>query len=251
MIRREAGEDWLLIAQPEHARMAGVLAQAWALGGERPSPGAIYAAAHHDDGWQLWEQRPRVEPASGAPCNFTEISAAEHLEIWRRGPELVAAHDSYAGLLVSHHGSFLTELRLRSVRLRPGEAEPQRAYLEQAAAWRERVVRGQQLDRERLAREVLLLRLLDYLSLLLCWYPAQDRRIEQHEPGAPPLVLELRARGPCAVAVDPWPFAPELAALEAPVSARRLPRRRYDDASLRAALASAPVETIPIRYERA
>ena len=90
MIRRDAGNDWLLIAQAHHAHLAGELARQW---GNRNVPGLplsneLTRAVHdHDEGWYQWEQRPQVDPETGRPRDFTEMPMAVAAAIWSRSIE--------------------------------------------------------------------------------------------------------------------------------------------------------------------
>ena len=58
MIIRRDGQDLLAITQPDHARLAGVFAEAWRDGA---GPSLVAASHHHDDGWVDWEKAPTVD----------------------------------------------------------------------------------------------------------------------------------------------------------------------------------------------
>ena len=60
MIRRDAGDDWLLISQVEHARIAAEIASAW--GNDRFAAVPmhdllVHAVRHHDDAWARYSNR--------------------------------------------------------------------------------------------------------------------------------------------------------------------------------------------------
>ena len=90
MIRRDYQDTdgtacWLLVTQPEHARLAGELAEHWGAGTVAPlvSPAELLPAVyHHDDGWSDWEQHPTLDPEHGRPRSFTEMPLERSLEIW-------------------------------------------------------------------------------------------------------------------------------------------------------------------------
>ncbi len=243
MIRRDDCDRWLLVPQPEHARMSGELAARWR---ERPVDAAVaLAIGHHDDGWIDWERAPRAGGDTGRPLHFPELPVEDHLAIWRRGPALVAARDPYSGILVSHHGSGLTEMKLRfSSALSPADRTALKRYLDEQRVFRERVAReaGLVLDFGRVGRDVALLRLLDFLSLVLCCGPAETRTIE-----ADGLSLSLAALGDQAVAVAPWPFGEDVERFELAVEARALARDRWHDVTLPAAFAGA--ERVRLGFE--
>jgi hypothetical protein len=75
------------------------------------------AAAHHDDGWAIWERRPDLDPATSQPVQFYDLEPAEHLPAYRAGIERAARLDPWTGLLVSMHGAGLYNDRYRSYRL--------------------------------------------------------------------------------------------------------------------------------------
>lgn len=250
MIRRDAGDVWLLIPQPSHARLAGELAARWSQGAVFPREAVVYGTAHHDDGWIEWERAPRADPATGEPVDFLHLRAEEHLAIWRRGPALVAARDPYAGILVSRHGSALTAMALERDGRTADERAAFEAYLGEQAAFRARLARDlaasapglrPALAGEVLERNVALLQVLDFLSLVLCMGAAGARTLAS--PGTAQVRLFLRPAGEGRVALAPWPFEGD--EVRARVEARRLPKTRYDDASLCRALERAPPETIP------
>ncbi|HMJ02895.1 MAG TPA: DUF3891 family protein, partial [Conexibacter sp.] len=109
MLVRDAGDAWQIVLQTDHADLSGQLAAAWGGPGfARPEPydSVVRAAARHDDGWAVWERRPRLT-ADGAPQSFFTVPAAVHLAFYRAGVEVVQEEDPYAGLLVSMHMSGL------------------------------------------------------------------------------------------------------------------------------------------------
>jgi hypothetical protein len=72
-----------------------------------PRDRVAWAAAEHDNGWAEWEEAPRLNPKTQRPYTYADIPIDQHREIYRRGIGRAIAHDRYAGLLVSLHGSLL------------------------------------------------------------------------------------------------------------------------------------------------
>jgi hypothetical protein len=125
MIRRVMDGHWLCISQPEHARLAGAMAEAWGRPPflpPVPRTEVLQAVAEHDNGWAEWEAAPGLAPAAGGPFHFTEMPVADHLAIWRRGVQRMLERNPYAGLLVSMHGAALMRFRLD-----PGARTPEAA----------------------------------------------------------------------------------------------------------------------------
>lgn len=84
MIRRVQDNDWLLISQLEHARIAAELAEAWDTEelSEFPHRDELLSAIrHHDDGWAAWELAPTINQ-QGEPRDFTEMSMQIATSIW-------------------------------------------------------------------------------------------------------------------------------------------------------------------------
>ena len=118
MIRRDSGNDWLLISQAEHACLAGDLAAAWGNEQVPALPVAdqlVRAVRDHDNGWRRWEQSPEIDPAAGWPRNFTEMPATTAAPIWSASIESAARGEfSHAAALrqferhLQAHGEPLT-----------------------------------------------------------------------------------------------------------------------------------------------
>lgn len=129
MILAELGDRIRFVTQPDHAALAGRLAELWGGAGfARPTPtAAVRLAVHaHDDGWWPRDRRPRLA-ADGSPQAFHELPPAEWIELYGRGIEDVARVDRYAGLLVSMHG---TGLRRRRYGLSPSWGDTPSAFRE-------------------------------------------------------------------------------------------------------------------------
>lgn len=98
MIRREDGNDWLLIPQTEHARLAADIAERWGnaqAGFARCAEELVSAVRHHDDGWLEWEQAPHIDPTNGTPRSFLEMPMTEATEIWNRSIDVCSRDTSW------------------------------------------------------------------------------------------------------------------------------------------------------------
>lgn len=96
MIRRDAGNDWLLISQVDHAHLSGRVAAVW--GNETvprlPVPDDLVPAIRdHDEGWRDWERHPQVDPESGRPRQFTEMPMRESTAVWSESIRACLAGD--------------------------------------------------------------------------------------------------------------------------------------------------------------
>ena len=89
MIRREWEGDFVLIPQPEHARLSGVLAEHWGAGEfVRPEPWdeVLLATYEHDEGWVEWEKRPTLD-ADHFLVNFNRTPLEVTIDNFRRTVE--------------------------------------------------------------------------------------------------------------------------------------------------------------------
>lgn len=105
MIRRELrlGAEaplWLFVSQVEHARISGELARHWRA---EFSTEVVEAIAHHDDGWDVWEESPKINPGIGGPFSFLEMPLAEALSIWDNSILVARRFGPLAGYMVAGH----------------------------------------------------------------------------------------------------------------------------------------------------
>jgi hypothetical protein len=167
-----------------------------------------------------WEGRPTLNPDTGLPRSFMQLSLDEHLEIWWSAAPLVLPQSRYAALLVSMHGTALYERRNRDDgRVRAflaGQADLQARLLETLRA--DPLTAPFATD-EIVRRNQQLVWRWDSLSLglLLGWE------------------LDL----------DPWPFRDD--PLNLRCEGRRQTGRFGDEVAMREALADAPWVTLDIR----
>ncbi|SDY46802.1 Protein of unknown function [Geodermatophilus africanus] len=181
-----------LVRQVEHGRVAGELAAAWGnedfeLGGARAA--VVTAAARHDEGWRFEDARVLYAEAARRPLHFLEIGTADHVRLYRRGVEKVAALDVYAGLLVGMHWTGLYRGRWSS----PGTAG-RLARTEHDRRLQDEVVRDEEqrwIDARRQAwdddepRSVFETRLWHHFDLLQFWdLLSLYLAVSPREPGA-------------------------------------------------------------------
>jgi hypothetical protein len=126
MIVRERSDSFLLFEQHEHALIAGEFALRWR---ERPRPfeSTVYAIANHDLAWREADREVLWNEEKDRPYSFVDYPLDLKLPAQRRGIDLVAAHDPYAGCLCSiHYARFLLDSeRPEEIEFREGEVERQ------------------------------------------------------------------------------------------------------------------------------
>ncbi|MDQ3630995.1 MAG: DUF3891 family protein [Actinomycetota bacterium] len=222
LLREEPDGGIVAIAQPAHAALAGRLAEAW--DDDLPQD-LVMATGRHDDVWAQRDAAARLNPATGRPLTFLELTPEERVEIWSQASTVAIPLGPEAELWVLRHAE-----RLHA-------AYDQPAVKAMVAASSTRV--GELLEKLRaahptrfqdaeLARGTSLLALFDTLSLALCSGVREPRKAG---------VLTL-APGPAGVVtLAPWPFTG--ARLDTFVEARRLPSRVADQNALDAAWVAA------------
>jgi hypothetical protein len=282
MIVRETAGSLTLVRQADHddqcGRMAAYLdptlfpsAQAqWAL---------TLAAFLHDNGWDGWEELPRLQPDTRRPLNFARIGEAERCALYRDGIAIAVETHPLVGLLVSMHGLGL-QRRFLGIHGHTGWRTPppdEHPAIERFCGEQE-LLQLELIDRLRadaelsslvagsaaapdddtggpqplhygpsLLRLYKLLELLDALSLRLAWLGLSEQPLGPLPPVArdtPDQMLAVRKVAEQTLALAPYPFT--RSPLDVPLPARLLDNRPYaDDADYRAAFARAAVVLLP------
>jgi Protein of unknown function (DUF3891) len=228
------GDDLIAVGQPAHAWVSGQLARAWGngrFGTLEPREEVCLAAEQHDAGMAAWEGRPTLNPKTGLPRSFMELTLDEHLEIWWSAAPLVLSQSPYAALLVSMHGTALYERRDLE-RLTAADAERVKAFLAGQRALQEQLRERLDADTAQVHRNQRLIWTWDSLSLglLLGWAPFTLAQVPTTD-GATDVEVT-------AGSLDPWPFATPEVTLR--YDGRPLAGPYADEETMRAALATAP-----------
>jgi hypothetical protein len=243
LLRRDEG-GVIAIGQPAHAWLSGQLARAWGseeFGAVEPWEEVCLGAEQHDAGMAAWERAPTLNPETGLPRSFMELTLDEHLAAWSSAAPLVLAQSRYAALLVSMHGTALYERRDLD-RLEPADADRIRAFLASQRALQDELRASLGASEAEMRRNQRLVWTWDSLSLgLLLGWPPYDLRAVPTAAGETDVAV-------CDGTLDPWPFAASRLSLRC--EGRRLDGPYADEAAMRAALAAAPWETIVIELER-
>lgn len=265
MLISRRGDGLQLVAQQEHARVAGAMAAAW--GNERFSAGAapaslVIAATRHDDGWEGLDAAPVLNEDEGRPAHFLEVPLIDTVAPYGEGVDRIYNEDVRAGVLASMHRAGLWASRWGVQDSPPNEhplarevvaAEDRRITEHTRELWQAHG--GLRSDFEAaLWRDYEALQALDLLSLALCLLDTRNptdpkappplaamtlRRLEQ-PPGGRVVAGVPAAEGARAdlrldvidsgvVRVDPFPFsAGELTLV---LSARRMADQPHADAA--------------------
>ena len=274
MIRRQEGNDFLLITQHDHALLAGELAEHF--GNEffatpDPRESAIKGVSLHDCGWPLHDNDPTLNKSS-LPLDVFESSREIALQVWTASVEGAAARDGYAGLLVSLHvlslsvfASTQTDFqhekfdldnppdRFAVTRFQQREIERQEKLRMTLGLRTERASHHKlptdaaQKKEDQLTFNFRMLQAMDVISLAACCTkpPSKQTQDVMPQPGGAPFKLDL-ARDGNDVRVDPWPF--DQAEIELMIPVCRIAGKKYANVDeLRAAYNAGSNEIITSR----
>jgi hypothetical protein len=231
----------LAIGQLSHSWLSGQLARSWGnqqFGAVEPREEIVLGAQQHDIGWALFDLEPRINPETGLPRTFLDLSVEEHLAVWRGAPERLVSQSLQAALIVSMHGRSLSELRMRSA---TGQNGALQAHVEEEHARQAQLCAALDLSEPQAERMQRQMWTWDGLSLALCnaWRPFIARDV----PTAEGLIaVELRDREDGTSTLDPWPFSAKR--VEVRCEARRLGTRYSDEAAMRRAFERAEPVTL-------
>ncbi|HMO26473.1 MAG TPA: DUF3891 family protein, partial [Tepidisphaeraceae bacterium] len=253
MLVRETDAHWHIIAQHEHARLSGILAEH--VGNERFAglcrDEATIGIALHDAGWQTIDRdAPPLTPV-GKPADVFECDLAVSMQAWSASSQLAADVHPYAGLLVSLHGLRLSsdagtsspgkpsklpegDLRLRFEfnKFQHAQIELQEQLRPRLGLRTDRPLRlglsedSVDLDEAMLASDFAWLRAMDAISLIACMdrAPFDTTPPVPLQPAGGTIRLKTRRRGERLI-VGPWPF--NTLAIECTIAMTRIPKRRF------------------------
>ena len=272
MIRHRRGDEFLLIAQHDHALLAGRFAAR--IGKApfvplRPFREAVDGVSLHDCGWPVHDERPTLND-KGLPLHVLESPMAVAIRVWSESARRAAEKDPYSGLLVSLHVmalSFIAQTHDPTPHERFRDAKDlfvlnkfQHRQAELQEDLRRRL--GMRTDlplRHGLAKPGVneaedlllfnynLLKTCDRLSLDLCCSEPLFEEVEDvyPRPSISPLTLKLGHLGPGAMTVDPWPF--DVERIDDEVACRIVPARPFDsEAAFQDALRQAPPDVLRV-----
>jgi hypothetical protein len=275
MIRHRRADEFLLIAQHDHALLSGQFAER--VGNATfaaPSPfrETVDGVALHDCGWPLHDERPTLND-QGLPLHVLESPMPIAVRVWSESARRAAEKDPYSGLLVSLHVLALSAIaqtrddtpheRYRDARdlfelnkFQHRQAELQEGLRSELRMRTDLPLRlglakpGTDPAEDLLLFNYNLLKLSDRLSLDLCCSEDLFEDVEEvyPRPGAAPVTVKLGHGGEGRMTVDPWPFG--AARLEFDVPCRRVPARRYDgEAEFQDVFNNAPADGLHVRLD--
>ena len=178
--QREGAEDWWLVAQPDHATIAGTMASKIA---SPLFPGldaeVLQAIAQHDDGWASFDSAP--QRLNGRPLSFLDAPVSEFLEAWRASITRAGQHSAIGGILVSQHFCRIAQARPTSAPAAGNDLLKQ--FLSEEAARQSRLMQQQSRSEQEIHELVDVLQFCDLLSLYVCCGSGEDIEFPQRFHG--------------------------------------------------------------------
>lgn len=180
--QKQPADDWWLIAQPDHAALAGDLAANLSSPHLPPlDKDVIRAIAVHDAGWAQFDggergtgrdlevvlRDPKLD-ANGRPLSFLEMTPAEFLSAWTDSIVHAEQTGPIGGVIVSQHFCRLAENRLLWRIDNQQDTHSLQQFLRREAARRERLLEQDPRSPEQLRLLTDVLQFCDLLSLYLC-----------------------------------------------------------------------------------
>ena len=217
--QQEGASAWWLVAQPDHAVLAGELAaQLDVPEFSRLEDDEARAIALHDAGWAKYDgggaagggkgavPQPLRDP-SGRPLSFLQVPVPIFVEAWVASIHCAEEKaGAIGGLMVSGHFRRLAEHRLTSVADPPEDAARIREFVESESRHDAARLPRQSRSRQQIERLVDVLQFCDLLSLYLC---CGSRASVQFPQAIGPRPVVLRRDGELCL-LDPSPFPQEI-----------------------------------------
>ena len=217
MLRLETETGWWLVTHPDHARLAGAIAERWGnhlFASPQPRAHVLLGINTHDDGWAARDAKPSVtkqgKPAAfsielvGRYSAFEEIDLQDYLDVRERAVTKIAAKDAYAALLVSKHTYNLLTARADRSTIAAGQLPLLDAFLERQTELQANLFAAIRSDsdfnegdvtEERIEEHFRLLQATDNMSLLAC--------VDYGAPATLLHPLKLRDGGTAEITVAP------------------------------------------------
>jgi hypothetical protein len=169
--QRASSDAYLLISQPDHAKLSGDLARRFVSPAfPRLSEHVIAAIGAHDEGWRVFPGEADGDAplltSEGKPRSFIEFEPAEFTRAWTGSIHHAASLSAVAGILVSRHFVSLGEFALRKFGTQ--DEVGLRAFLDSEAARQKTLLGECGCSPKEFDEGLQALQFCDLLSLALC-----------------------------------------------------------------------------------
>jgi Protein of unknown function (DUF3891) len=180
--QKQPAQEWWLIAQPDHAALAGDLAALL----ETPlipnlDELVLRAISLHDSGWARFDggergtgreleislREPQVD-ANGKPLSFLEMTPEQFVIAWEESIQRAAEVSVAGGAMVSQHFCRLTRSRLQSHQDSPQDKQHLEDFLGRQSERQAELLSKEAVAEQKLVLLTEVLQFCDLLSLYLC-----------------------------------------------------------------------------------
>jgi uncharacterized protein DUF3891 len=167
--QRQPAHAWWLIAQPDHAALAGDLA-ARASSPILPAldEDVLQGIRLHDEGWNLFDRGTPKPDGRGRPLSFFDLAPVDFVRAWIGSVEKAESVAPISGILVSEHFCRIAHFRLQTKNDPPENLQIIHQFLATEVERQQRLSRQQHRSAEEVRALVDLLQLCDLISLYLC-----------------------------------------------------------------------------------
>lgn len=221
MIRVESATGWHLVTHPDHARLAGLFAEAWGnaqFGRPESFESLLYAIHHHDDGWIARDAAPSLtrqgKPEAftrglvGSYSAFEEIDLPSYLAVRGEATKAVAKMDPLAGVFVSMHTVNLLTEQADLSSIRPEHRAAHASFVAEQRTWQAATATRLGVVPAVLTRGFEFLQACDNLSLIACADYREPRDLRHTHPDRTGRrhTLHCASPSPSVYTLSPWPF---------------------------------------------
>jgi hypothetical protein len=167
--QKQAATEWWLIAQPDHAALAGDLASRIS-SPEFPQLDShlLQAIALHDEGWAQFDGRAPKLDGQGRPTSFLQTSPPDFVNAWRGSIERAVQVAATGGIVVSEHFCRIARVGLQSFRDAPSGLQVIRDFLKSETERQRQLSRGLRHSAAEISGLIDVLQFCDLLSLYFC-----------------------------------------------------------------------------------
>ncbi|HEY1264110.1 MAG TPA: DUF3891 family protein [Terriglobales bacterium] len=168
--QKQPARDWLLVAQSDHAQLAGEIAARIRLPGIPPLDDQVLRAiALHDHGWSAVDNfASPLTDAGGRPLSFFDVPPSDILRAWRGSIARAEEASPIAGILVSEHFCRIARDFAHAPKSAPEVAQALTTFLEREQDRQEQLRAAQSRTEHEIGALVDVLQFCDLLSLYVC-----------------------------------------------------------------------------------
>ena len=179
--QKQTADEWWLVAQSDHAELAGDMASRISLPGfPALDEHVLRAISLHDYGWTAIDDldSPATD-GKGSPLSFFDAPPADILRAWQGSIARAGQGAPIGGILVSEHFCRIARDSVHASRTSPAVAQVLTTFLERELDRQEELRTAQHRSQEEIQLLVDALQFCDLLSLYVCCGAGEDVQFPQ------------------------------------------------------------------------